>query len=394
MNLNEIINELEERQLIEEMPEEYNVSRREREYSNLIGASEPHHFPPWEKYWRERPPENRNMGGFIWIPEGDIEFPDIDTKEIEGKVSEEGIESLAWYRSFHWHPPQRWGIYILDEGIYYVAQRVFRGIEQISRYGRLYNTLDLLQQSFKLLFLHEFFHFITDIATSTLEMGNMSPQQHYIQYVRNVYMNPRNSAEPIEEALANAFAYTRFQRPGIRPALRYFMKSQPNGYSAFDQYIRKDAFTQGRRELGTCIRDGTHTYGVAPLETLFDCYRRDINFSDVPIYIVNTMRLPPRYVMRSITSIPRSAFVESTTFKRDFQHLPPEIISKYEKAFNILEYNARHRSLNFEKIRGCDTVFTIRIDRNYRLSMRPINGTWELLRIAQHDEVYRNPGGY
>lgn len=59
----------------------------------------------------------------------------------------------------------------------------------------------------------------------------------------------------------------------------------------------------------------------------------------------------------------------------------------------MLEYNVQHRGLNFEKIKGCDTVFTVRIDRKYRLSIRPINGKWEFLRIGKHDEIYRNPSG-
>jgi hypothetical protein len=46
------------------------------------------------------------------------------------------------------------------------------------------------------------------------------------------------------------------------------------------------------------------------------------------------------------------------------------------------------------KVKDCDTVFTVRIDRKYRLSLRPINGKWEFLRIGKHDEIYRNPGGW
>ena len=252
--------------------------------------------------------------------------------------------------------------------------------------------LDLLQQSFRLLFLHEFFHFITDIAATTLEMGNLSAHPYYAQYVKSVYMQPSNKNEPIEEALANAFTYNRFQGWAVRRELRKFMRNQPLGYSAFEQYIGKNDFTHGRRVLGTCIRDGSYNIrGIPPLETLFDCYRRDINFGDVPIYIVSTIK-DSRYLMRFIKSIPQSALVQSAAFKRDLQQLPPDVFKKYKKALEMLEYNVRHRGLKFEKIKGCDTVFTVRIDRNYRLSMRPLNGNWELLRIAKHDEVYINPG--
>lgn len=390
MNVDEIINELRNRQLISEMPEEYIVRRKEQEYRELIERTEPYQFP--REDWAERTsPRSPNIEDSIYIPDGDIEFPEIDTEGIGREITKEGIEALAWYRSFHWHPPNRWGIYILDKGVYYIAQNVFGKIGQVSPYGRRYNTIDLLQQSFRLLFLHEFFHYITDIAASTLEMGNPSARAYYVQYVRNVYIRPKSRNEPIEEALANAFAFNRFQGGTVRRQLRLFMRSQPAGYSAFEQYTRKINFTYGRRELGTCIRDGAHVRGVPPLETLFDCYRHDISFGDVPIYILPTIK-DSRYMMRLIRSIPRSALVQSATFKKDLQKLPPEILSKYQKALRMLEYNVRHRGLKFEKIKGCDTVFTIRIDGGYRLSLRPLNEKWELLRIGKHDEIYRNPG--
>jgi plasmid maintenance system killer protein len=58
----------------------------------------------------------------------------------------------------------------------------------------------------------------------------------------------------------------------------------------------------------------------------------------------------------------------------------------------MLGRDVRVSGLKFEKIKGCDAVYTVRVDREYRLSMRQLNGKWELLRIAKHDEVYRNPG--
>ncbi|MGC8913586.1 MAG: hypothetical protein ACP5LE_06660 [Thermoplasmata archaeon] len=389
MNVGEIIAELTNRRLIHKMPEEYIVRRKEREYLEFIEIT--YRFP--QENWPEKPLEspNPNIEEYIWIPDGDIAFPEIDAERIGKEITEEGIEALAWYRSFHWDPPVGWGIYILDKGIYYIAENVFRMMNLVSPYGRSYNMLDLLQQGFRLLFIHEFFHYITDIAATTLEMGNLSVQSYYVQYVRNVYMRPRNRNEPIEEALANAFAFNRFQGWAVRRQLRFFMRNQPAGYSAFEEYTRKNDFTYGRRELGTCIRNGTHVTGVAPLETLFDVYRRDINFGDVPIYIVPTIS-DSKYMMKLVTSIPQSAWVQSTSFIEDRQQLPPDIFQKYKKTLRMLEYSVRHRGLKFEKIKGCDTVFTVRIDRNYRLSMRPLNGKWELLRIAKHDEVYRNPG--
>jgi len=48
--------------------------------------------------------------------------------------------------------------------------------------------------------------------------------------------------------------------------------------------------------------------------------------------------------------------------------------------------------LHFEKIETRKAIYTVRVDKNYRLALRPKNGNWELLRISTHDDVYRNPG--
>jgi len=400
MNVHEIIHELQvgEHLVEEQMPEDYIVHRREREYEGkLIDISEPYYLPPYS-FQREDYPEeyeqrgNSNVGNYILISGGDIEeLSDMRTEDIEEGLGSEGMEALAWYRSFHWVPSGRWGIYILDSSIYYLAKKVFRNAKQISYYGRPFNTLGCVQQSFRLLFLHEFFHFITDIAVSILEIGTSSSSPYYTDYIRNIYMWSHKRNEPLEEALANAFAYSKFYGRGVRSCLRSFMLKQPRGYEAFDMYLGKN-FAKGRRELGTSISKNIRAArSLAPLECLFDCRHQDVFFTDVPVYIVPTGVLP-QYRIKFVRAIHHSAIIQSPRFKRDINNIPPAIIPKYQKALSILGYNIGHRGLNFEKIRGCDTVFTIRIDRKYRLSLRHINEKWELLRIAEHDEVYKNPG--
>ncbi|HEC88732.1 MAG TPA: hypothetical protein ENI52_05400 [Thermoplasmata archaeon] len=392
MNVNEIIEELRNRKLIDDIPEEHIINHKEKKYEKFIEKAKYYPFSFERRETVEWFVGNENVDQSVLISNGNVEFPEIDTEEIGKELADEGIEAFAWYRSFHWNPSYKWGIYMVDKGIYYIARNVFGKIKQVSPQGRCYNTLDFVQQSFRLLFLHEFFHYITDIAASILEIGSLSTHPYYNEYVKNVYMCPRNKNEPVEEAMANAFAFNKFRESSIRQQLRIFMKNQPAGYSALEQYVRRRDFIHGRRKLGTLIRDGAHANGVAPLETLFDCYSCDLHFGDVPIYIIPTIK-DSKYVIKLITSIPRSTLIQSPTFKKDLKRLSPDIIRKYQKALQMLEYNAQHRGLKFEKIKGCDTVFTVRIDRNYRISMRPLNGKWELLRFAEHDEVYRNPGG-
>ena len=59
----------------------------------------------------------------------------------------------------------------------------------------------------------------------------------------------------------------------------------------------------------------------------------------------------------------------------------------------IMVRRRKSNNMNFEKIKGCEVVFSYRIDKNYRDSIQLRDGKGLLLRIAKHDELYRNPGG-
>jgi plasmid maintenance system killer protein len=393
MDVNEIITQLQqaEGELIGEMPpeDEYIVRRKERTYGELIDALQRDRYAEGEG--GETVPENRDIERFIWIPGEDIGFPEINSERIAREISREGVEALAWYRSFHWRPCERWGIYILDKGLYFVAERVFGAFHRFR--GWPYDTLDLLQKSFRLLFLHEFFHYITDIAASTLEIASGLRRAYYIEYVKNVYMRPGKSDEPLEEALANAFAFNRFYRKPDQPfksLIRQFMKNQPGGYSAFDQYIFD--FARGRRELGTCILRAQRVQpGVAPLETLFDCYRRDVSYADVPVYIVPTIT-DSRYRLRLIRAIPRDKLEPSARYVRDFLRLPSDVQQKLLNTLSNLEHGVQHPGLGFEKLnsKGNNKLFSVRVDKRYRLILRELpGGRWELVTVGKHDDVYR-----
>jgi mRNA-degrading endonuclease RelE of RelBE toxin-antitoxin system len=404
MDVNEIIRQLQqaEGELIGEMPpeDEYIVRRKERMYGELIDSLQRDRYAEGEG--GETVPENRDIERFIWIPGEDIGFPEINSERIAREISREGVEALAWYRSFHWRPCERWGIYILDKGLYFVAERVFGAFDRFR--GGPYDTPDLLLESLRLLFLHEFFHYITDIAASTLEIASGLRRAYYIEYVKNVYMRPGNSDEPLEEALANAFAFNRvpgwqFQRPGwrFRRSVRQFMKNQPGGYSAFDQYIRKSDFARGRRELGTCIfRAQRLQPGVTPLETLFDCYTRDVSYADVPVYIVPTIT-DSRYRLGFIRAIPRDKLDRSQQYVQDYQRLPRRVQRKVSKTLSNLQHGVQHPGLGFEKLnsKGNNKLFSVRVDKGYRLILREVpGGRWELVTVGTHDDVYRTINRY
>jgi mRNA-degrading endonuclease RelE of RelBE toxin-antitoxin system len=79
-------------------------------------------------------------------------------------------------------------------------------------------------------------------------------------------------------------------------------------------------------------------------------------------------------------------------FLKLFKKLPPFIREKAIKAFKSFE-ESFSRGLNLEKIKGYDTLYSIRIDDNYRALGNKVGDTmyWEW--IGPHDEYMRRIRG-
>ena len=219
---------------LQPVPSNHHVSRREREnvrhlersnLSDVVGVPQSS-FPG-----RDEPPD------VSMILEVD-EFETPYAQDLEGKVTEEGIDALAWYRSFHWHSSPPWGIYIRKSGIDYLMSRVL-GRSAATRYQQK----DRLQMAFELLLFHEFFHFLTDAGVADFERSSTPPNgQVYSDYSQHVYLKPCENFEPLEEALANAFSYglarKRWSKSGrwstdLAADISESMSNEPRGYSSY-----------------------------------------------------------------------------------------------------------------------------------------------------------------
>ncbi|HET7147146.1 MAG TPA: hypothetical protein VFI73_01490 [Candidatus Nitrosopolaris sp.] len=296
--------------------------------------------------------------------------------------------------------------------------------------NRPFNMLDFLKQGFKLLLYHEFFHFITEMAATTIEAVTKFIVPFYANYTKNIYMNPDidSKDEPLEEALANAFAYSnKYQGRGVYRQIGTFMRNQPNGYSAFGLYGGKKRFSIGRRKLGDIICDQipdipeqNHTSldyhrsmddpplplenndsspdSLIPLEILFDYTSQDVKISDVPIYLVGTIKDPKYKIGFLQQTIEKNEFHESDRFKRELKRLDRNVRDEYYNVKKELENGNYSRGHWFEKIRGFDRTFSIRLNKKYRFSLTPLNdtgaGKWICCRIGIHDDIYRKPYCY
>jgi hypothetical protein len=191
----------------------------------------------------ERPPEPD------WLPEEDD--PSVVAIGVDEVLSPEGelqptatepgrsgdgvtIDTLAFYLPYHFYP-SRWGIYLKTSGILLVASLLK---------GALFSLPDedLVQLAEKILFEHEFFHFVAETACARAEV--VAKTRLYDVYY------PHPFGAPHEEALANAHAFRKAllrQPPPVKKAVSTWMKGQGPGYRDFDNWLGRARFEDGCR---------------------------------------------------------------------------------------------------------------------------------------------------
>jgi len=145
-----------------------------------------------------------------------------------------GIDVIAYYLPFHFHLKD-WGIYVLSSGILQVSYQL------ASTRGKRVPS-NLANLAYRLLFHHERFHFLTEMACSRAELVLAAPL--YARYYHDGY------AVACEEALANAHAFrtaVRGQPADVSKNVERWMKAQGPGYRDFTRCVMPSAFTDWLR---------------------------------------------------------------------------------------------------------------------------------------------------
>ncbi|MBT7558646.1 hypothetical protein HN615_17235 [Candidatus Woesearchaeota archaeon] len=95
--------------------------------------------------------------------------------------------------------------------------------------------------------------------------------------------------------------------------------------------------------------------------------------------------------------------IPSKKFLKDVEKFKkqPILRKKIAKTLSLLKSNPRHPGLNLERIINDKTAWSIRVDRFYRISIESMQQNnlpvvnWEggifLLRVLEHDDLYRSP---
>jgi hypothetical protein len=174
-------------------------------------------------------------------------------------------DALAFYRPFHFSPHQEWGIYILVGPLLHHCAILYDSFG-----GKLtaFNLETLMGCVLFEVFHHEFFHHLTECAATSFEIASASfggPKPIYNNYWEYRFdktdgLGPHPD-HPLEEALANAYAYNSFSflsRMEIgykliwvkvyQKILEKCWNKEPAGYRSAGKYINAE-YVSGAAQL-------------------------------------------------------------------------------------------------------------------------------------------------
>jgi hypothetical protein len=167
----------------------------------------------------------------VLSPEGQLAVPGTDLELPGNPVT---IDTLAYYLPYHFYS-SRWGIYLKASGILHVASLLKDALFSVG-------DEDVLQLAQRILFEHEFFHFIAETACARAEV--VAKMRLYDVYY------PHPFGAPHEEALANAYSFRKAlvgQPASVKKIFAAWMEGQGPGYRDYARWLGRKSFDDGCR---------------------------------------------------------------------------------------------------------------------------------------------------
>ena len=103
----------------------------------------------------------------------------------------------VWYQPFHFVPRTKWGIHLRFSS--------WMKLSSFLKNKGFFNKKESLTSSFLILYLHGFFHYISECFISNIELKNN--KNIFNKYYIDFYLDSFNSIDCIEESIANAYIY-------------------------------------------------------------------------------------------------------------------------------------------------------------------------------------------
>ena len=175
----------------------------------------------------------------------------------------------AWYQPIHFFAYD-WGIFIREDCLIKQASRIAAFLppsHQPLMSSAQYATM-LLKASFAAFYFHEHFHH--KVESFGVRLHVVSGVSKYLPYKKNVYRRYLHTDDCLEEALANADSFLRFQsRPytsildqkiirAVRDYLSATFPFDPPGYRMASNYLSSASFVAGSQLLQSQILEATN----------------------------------------------------------------------------------------------------------------------------------------
>jgi predicted RNA binding protein YcfA (HicA-like mRNA interferase family) len=178
-------------------------------------------------------------------------------------------DCLAFYLPFHHYDDNWWGVYLILDGIAYLASWLLQDSRR--RGDRSLTRADCWRASKRFLFYHNIFHHRVESFATRLEIAH--GLHLYARCFRDLYTKNVGTASCIEESLANAHAYQQaipprvFSSPRKRKALansfRAYISMSPPGYKEASNFLKQHQY-----------RDALYDFAEANFEHCFKPTRK------------------------------------------------------------------------------------------------------------------------
>lgn len=218
-------------------------------------------------------------------------------------------DSIAFYRPFHFPPVEEWGIYLFVDRLLDYSNQLAIGLRPLRTFSPQSIALCVLFEVFH----HEFFHHMVESTATALELIFASagdPRPIYVPYRERVTTLEHDDT-PIEEALANAYAYIAFSfivKVGggygagfsriYQEALKKSWPKEPDGYRSAGKYI-DGAMAKGSAMLLNLMLHGEPTGDTPTLPLATHLFPRGhtamVSKPQIPTYLVGTPEQVDRF---------------------------------------------------------------------------------------------------
>jgi len=212
-------------------------------------------------------------------------------------------DSMAFYRPFHFKPVEEWGIYLIVPKLLKYFETLFRSFSKLLLFTHENLAVTILFE----IFHHEFFHHLVETTATVMEIiyaGIGNQRKFYLDYLiqKHKTVAEKNPYEPLEEGLANAYAYNSFSfisrvKTGYmnglvrlyQQVLEKYWRFEPPGYRDAGNYIKGGQIPGGASLLAKLLSNEAAI--ELPLEILSSSvfpsgYTAFLAKPDIPTYLV------------------------------------------------------------------------------------------------------------